>query len=107
MPAEHNPTDLGTYDIYPANNTAHNIERGFEALAGQLSITAAQGHAVIALEGYCGVLWKEFVLSLAAALSAQGTKAFFLNVRAALKDEAEVQSSVCRLNLTPVGQTHA
>lgn len=89
-PAKHTPLPAGQYDIYPGFHIgAGKIDAGFDALARRLS-----SHAIIMLDGFCGVLWEDFRARLHIALVALGKTVAWHNIDDALKSEADIDALI-------------
>ncbi|MCA9930481.1 MAG: hypothetical protein KC419_18485, partial [Anaerolineales bacterium] len=88
IPAHHQPTQAGQYDIYPAFPIGDGkIGVGYEVLAAALA-----QHERVVIDGYGGVFWDELQAELARELQRQGVAATWLDMRDALLPEAEIDA---------------
>jgi mannose-6-phosphate isomerase class I len=88
LPPSYTPSE--GYDLYPARPIANDtIETGYAALARQL----ARYRTIIA-DGYVGVLWEHFRVNLDETFAASGKAVQWLDVRSALKPEADIDALV-------------
>jgi mannose-6-phosphate isomerase class I len=78
------------YDLYPARPIADDaIETGYAALARQLA-----RHRTLIIDGYVGALWEHFRARLDEAFAASGKAVRWIDVRAALKPEADIDALI-------------
>jgi mannose-6-phosphate isomerase class I len=90
LPAHHQPTPPGQYDIYPGFPIGPGqIDLGYAALAQKLA-----GHRQVTIDGYIGVLWNNFRAKLNAALTDLGLRAAWANVDQALRPKADVDDLI-------------
>ncbi len=89
-PAECVETPASQYTIYPSFSLgAGKLEAGYMALAEHI-----HDQRRVVLDGYGGVLWENFRLNLDAALARLGVQASWIDVRDALRPEAEIDAMV-------------
>ncbi len=90
LPIRWQPTEAGQYDIYPAFPIGNGkIGMGYEALASKM-----RRHQRIVIDGYIGVFWDELQAELDRALRLLGVTAVWLDMRATLLPEAEIDALV-------------
>jgi mannose-6-phosphate isomerase class I len=89
-PAQHTPLPAGQYDIYPGFDIgAGKIDAGYDALAHTLS-----KHAIVILDGFGGVLWKDARSKLDAAFAALNKTVAWHNIDDALKGSPEIDALI-------------
>ncbi len=86
--AKHTATSSGNYELYPSFPLeSGKIALGFEALVDLI----ANSNSVV-LDGYGGVFWENFRSRLEDVFKARGVRTAWVNVEAALRPSAEIES---------------
>lgn len=89
-PFQHQPTESGQYDVYPAFGLGDGkISVGFEALAQHLA-----SYSRVVIDGYVGVFWDEFREKLTAAFAEHNITSSWSDVADAMLPEAEINAVV-------------
>lgn len=90
MPAKHELTPDGQYDIYPAYPLEPGqIRIGFDAL-----VTAINEAAIVVIDGYPGVLWESFREQLEDALGKTSLSPHFIFVEEALLPPEKIDALI-------------
>ena len=90
MPAEHEATAVGQYDLYPAFPVGDDkISVGYRALAERLAVQKQ-----VVLDGYVGVFWDELRTQLDAELKQLGVEAHWVDVTQAMHSSEKIDALV-------------
>jgi len=89
-PKQKESSTKGEYDLYPAFELESGvIDRGFTAIADKI-----KDYKQVAIDGYVGVLWKEFRGQLDESLRLNGIRAEWIDVSEAMLESEDIRRLV-------------
>ena len=89
-PVNHEPVPIGEYDVYPGFPIGSGkIGLGYDGLASELA-----NHAVVIIDGYQGVFWRQLRQDLDIALRSLGVTAAWTDVSGALLPKETIDALI-------------